>query len=125
MVTQAERDRAREQGRRIRERRRALGLTVAELARATGVAASTVYDLERGDIGGLSKMHRLAAVLGVSVAYLEAGGDSSPLAPAAGNAAGMSPEALAVAREWDRLEEPARSQIRKAIRAFLPSAPRK
>jgi transcriptional regulator with XRE-family HTH domain len=71
-------------GARLRESRKAAGLTQEELARAVGVSRSAVAQWETdrsGQVGG--NLARIAAVLGVAVAYLltgagprEGGGDA-------------------------------------------------
>lgn len=64
-------------GARIRETRRRLGLTQEALAQAVGVSRSAVAQWETGRAGQLrGNLARIGAVLGVSVTYLMAGGDS-------------------------------------------------
>lgn len=60
-------------GERIKEIRLLRGIKVPELASRTGLAASTIYDLERGDSDSTTKLHRIADELGTYTAYLEEG----------------------------------------------------
>lgn len=60
-------------GERIRAARQAKGISVKELARQSGLAPSTIYDLERGRQSGSTKLHRLAEVLGKTTVELEHG----------------------------------------------------
>jgi transcriptional regulator with XRE-family HTH domain len=58
-------------GERIKERRLARGMTGMALAKAAGIAASTLTELERGDSKGSKHLHRIAAALGVDPAELD------------------------------------------------------
>ncbi|QRN55823.1 helix-turn-helix domain-containing protein [Dyella caseinilytica] len=60
-------------GDRIKERRIELGMEVAQLAKAAGIAASTLYDLERGDSQSSKKLYAIAEALGVRAAWLDTG----------------------------------------------------
>jgi transcriptional regulator with XRE-family HTH domain len=63
---------------RIREARRALGLTQDELARRVGVSRSAIAQWETDRTGQVrANLARVAAVLGVSIGYLVAG-ESEP-----------------------------------------------
>ena len=58
-------------GRRIRGKRRALGLTEDDLAKALGVGRETIEAYERASVRAPSEhVIRLADILGVSVSYL-------------------------------------------------------
>ncbi len=57
-------------GRRIRGKRRALGLSLDDLARALGVGSDTIEAYERATTRVTSEhLIKLAGVLGVSVSY--------------------------------------------------------
>lgn len=66
-------------GPRARQRREHLGMKVAEVARLVGMAASTLYDFERGDIENITKLHRLASVLKTTPEALEGRPAAAPL----------------------------------------------
>lgn len=56
-------------------------LSVADLARRTSLAPSTIYDLERGSSHSTTKLHHFAAALNCSVRWLESGhGSAEPTA---------------------------------------------
>lgn len=57
-------------GDRIRERLDAIGMSQAELARRVGVSQPSINHLIRRGAGGSSHLHRIAAVLGTTPAYL-------------------------------------------------------
>lgn len=65
-------------GERIKARRIARGLSVKEIARASGLAVSTLYDIERGDQRSTTKLHLIADALGTTPAELEHGGPLGP-----------------------------------------------
>lgn len=70
-------------GTRIREARRARGMTQGDLAAAVGVSRSAVAQWETGRAGQLrGNLSRIAAALGVSAAHLMDGGapDGGPAA---------------------------------------------
>lgn len=116
-------------GDRIRSRRQELQMSVAALARAVGMAPSTLYDLERGDMRTSTKLHRIAGALGVLPDWLETGRGprvfqpSSRVAepPARYSVHGlmMTPEAAHVAAEWEKLDEPMRAQVALIIESLV------
>jgi transcriptional regulator with XRE-family HTH domain len=57
-------------GARIEERRQALGISQAELARRVGVRQSTMNSLIKGDSQSSKYLHRIARELGTTPAYL-------------------------------------------------------
>lgn len=57
-------------GERIRERLEAKGMSQAELARRVGVSQPSINHLIRRGAGGSSHLHKIAAVLGTTPAYL-------------------------------------------------------
>lgn len=58
-------------GARLRARRKELGLTLAQVAKGAELTTGTISDLEQGRQKGSTKLHRIAQVLGVNVAWLE------------------------------------------------------
>ena len=59
-------------GKKIRERRKELGMTLDELARAVGVSKQTIFRYEDRTIENIpiDKLHKIAEKLNVSVTYL-------------------------------------------------------
>ena len=59
-------------GKRIRERRKELGMTLDELAKAVGVSKQTIFRYEDRTIENIpiDKLHKIAGKLNVSMAYL-------------------------------------------------------
>ena len=59
-------------GKKIRERRKELGMTLDELARAVGVSKQTIFRYEDRTIENIpiDKLHKIAGKLNVSIAYL-------------------------------------------------------
>ena len=74
-------------GVRIRDARRARGMTQADLAAAIGVSRSAVAQWETDRSGQVTvNLARIASVLGVPVAHIIAGGDAGTnLVPADGS----------------------------------------
>lgn len=117
-------------GGRIRARRIEAGMTVAGLAKAAGIAPTTLYDLERGDMRSSTRLHRIAAALGVTTEWLETGRGprtASSAAPGVADARArysvhgfmLTPEAARVAQEWEKLEEPMRTQVALIVEALV------
>ena len=61
-------------GDRIRKRRKELGISVEELAKAAELRPTTLYDLERSHSKSSTKLHLIARRLHVDVRWLEVGG---------------------------------------------------
>lgn len=59
-------------GKKIRERRKELGMTLDELARSVGVSKQTIFRYEDRTIENIpiDKLHKIAGKLNVSMAYL-------------------------------------------------------
>lgn len=59
-------------GKRIRERRKELGMTLDELAKAVGVSKQTIFRYEDRTIENIpiDKLHKIAEKLNMSMAYL-------------------------------------------------------
>lgn len=70
-------------GERVRRLREALGIKRKDLASAVGLSYTGLADLESGKAKSSTKLHRLAAKLGVSSAYLETGKEEreTPVTP--------------------------------------------
>lgn len=66
-------------GNRIKKIRTAKGVDVEALRKKSGLAKSTIYDLERGDSKSTTKLHLIAAALNVRTEYLETG--KGPIEP--------------------------------------------
>lgn len=62
-------------GDRVRRLRESKGIQRKDLARDVGLSYSGLSDLESGKARSSTKLHRLAAALGVSTSYLETGKD--------------------------------------------------
>lgn len=60
-------------GERIRQVRKQRKMSAPELAQRAGLAVSTLYELERGEMNSTTKLHRIAEVLSVNTAWLETG----------------------------------------------------
>lgn len=60
-------------GGRLRERRRELGISVAQLAKSAGLKPTTLYDLERGDNKTSRQLHKLCEALGLNLQWVETG----------------------------------------------------
>lgn len=131
-------------GRKIKERRVELGLSVRRLADMAGMARTTLYDIERGDQQSSTRLHTLCKVLGLNPEWLDTGRPprlvsgysasaalqyqnpsvesvgqerTSP-APAGSDMAQLARESLEVAVLLSTLAEPMRSQVITMIRAL-------
>lgn len=114
-------------GDRIRKRRRHIGLSVRDLARASRLAPSTIYDIENGHQNSSTKLHLIASELRCSVGWLEHGqGPESLPAPdgaresdATTYGRGLTPEAAELGREWLQLNDDVRDAMASAIHALV------
>ena len=98
---------------RIREARRALGLTQEELAHRVGVSRSAIAQWETDRTGKVrGNLARVAAVLGVSVGYLLTGDSQS--APAV-----ESTDERALLNLYRQLQETGRAELLRAARLIL------
>ncbi len=79
----------------LKQRRKALGLTLAQIADAMGVAEATVQRWESGNIKSVrqAKIAKLAEILGVSPAALM-GWEENEAAPAASSVRAISNDEL-------------------------------
>lgn len=102
-------------GKRIRERRDELDLTLAELSKLCDVPPSTLSDIEHERQNSSTKLHKIADALGVHVSWLETGKGARLLSEKSRSAADESAlitahgvhVTLAGARlgaEWDKIE---------------------
>ena len=113
-------------GDRIRATRRRMSVSVKDLARLTGLAASTIYDIENGHQTSSTKLHLIAKHLGLNVQWLEDGtGPSAGTAPPVVSDAlvvhglQLTVEAARLGQEWLKLEEPTRSAIALTIYSMV------
>jgi transcriptional regulator with XRE-family HTH domain len=117
-------------GRRVKVRRVELGLSVKAVADAAGMAATTLYDLERGEQQSTTRLHALCRVLGLNPEWADSGRGArlagSPTAAVVEPNQGSEDMAAIVAREVLELAllistvaEPFRSQI-VALARTLP-----
>ncbi|MBX3480337.1 MAG: helix-turn-helix domain-containing protein [Caulobacter sp.] len=116
-------------GRRIRQRRKAIGATQESLAGALGLTFQQVQKYERGaNRVSASKLYQIAAALGVPISYFFEG-LADTAAPSAASDTGfdraindflMSAEGLEVASLFSRIEKPAlRRQMVQLMRAVV------
>ena len=88
-------------GKRARERRLALGLTMQELAAVLGVPYQQLHKYETGaNRLSAGRLYRLAEALGVGVAYFFEGGEDEGAAPA-----GQRRALLELARNFARIPD--------------------
>ena len=104
-------------------------MSAAALSRAAGVAPSTLYDLERGDMRTSTKLHRIAEALKVSTEWLETGrgprtppsSDKNSEQKAQYSVHGfmISAPAARIAAEWEKLENPMRAHVALIIESLV------
>lgn len=120
-------------GQRLKARRVELGMTVAQLARAAGIAASTLYDLERGDSQSSRQMHRLCSSLGLNPDWVETGHGSRLIGeePEENSleityrGARITPEAARLAAQIERLDDVIRAHIEGMVESLLAASDKK
>jgi transcriptional regulator with XRE-family HTH domain len=125
-------------GSRARKRRKELNKTLAEMAKAAGMSPGFLSDLEQDRSKGTTRLNALAAALGLHIDYLETGRGPPLASTPSGLYAVKSPvstyrvlghdltgEALEFAEEWNKLEEPARSQILVMVESLVAAQIRK
>ncbi len=96
---------------RIREARRALGLTQDELARRVGVSRSAVAQWETDRTGQVrANLARVAAVLGVSIGYLITGESETGLVNV------ETADERALLSLYRQIPEPGRSELLRNAR---------
>jgi transcriptional regulator with XRE-family HTH domain len=117
-------------GDRIQRRRKEKGIARGELAKAAGLAYSTLADIENGLQQSSTKLHKIAAHLDVPVMWLETGEGPSAQAvsaaireaaaaytsPRSVHGINCSPEGAQIGAEWDKIEG---EEYRKLARDFV------
>lgn len=108
-------------GERVRERRLALKMTLAALARASGLSTGFISDLEQGRSKKTTSVYELARALGVTVPWLLDGKDAKgvrepPPAYSPGekllvHGYQLSEEACEFAQEFDKLDDAMREVV--------------
>jgi transcriptional regulator with XRE-family HTH domain len=120
-------------GHRLKERRVELGMSVAQLARSAGIAASTLYDLERGVSRSSRQMHRLCSSLGLNPDWVETGAGPRLVGeePAENTleityrGARITPEAARLAAQIERLDDVVRAHIEGMINSLIAASDEK
>lgn len=120
-------------GQRLKARRVELGMTVAQLARSAGIAASTLYDLERGDSQSSRQMHRLCSSLGLNPDWVETGSGPRLLGEEPEEntleityrGARITPEAARLAAQIERLDDVVRAHIEGMVESLLAASDKK
>lgn len=101
-------------GSRLRERRLQLGLTLEDVAKASGMAVGTLSDLEQGRQKGSKRLHHIAKALDLNVTYLETGEgpellevkEPSPaMPPNSWPGFWPSSEGAQLGAEWDKIKD--------------------
>ncbi len=105
-------------------------MTLAEVARLAGMSTGFLSDLEHDRSKGTTKLKGLADALQVDVGHLVSGTPirssvKSPPAPYRVLGHEVTGEVLEFAEEWNKLEEPARSQILVMVESLVAAQIRK
>ena len=119
-------------GRRVRQRRKAMGVTQERLADDLGLTFQQVQKYERGaNRVSASKLYEIAVALQTSTEYFfegladpsslkEGGGDAEPVSEKYVNAFLMSSEGLELAELFSRLKNPRlRKRIVELVRSMV------
>lgn len=109
-------------GERILKRRKAKGISRGELAKLAGLAYSTLADIENGNQNSTTKLHKVAAALGVRIEWLETGAlpmeqlgvRDAPRATTHG--VHVEREGALLGAEWEKIEN---TDIRKLVHDFV------
>ena len=125
-------------GKRLKQRRIEIGLEVADVAKRVGMAASTLYDLERGDQHSSAKLAALCRLYGLNPDWAEFNTGPRLLSELKGqqrvaepavrytlHGMQVTPEEVEMGIEWGKLEEPARQLIRQRIYLLVAEQVRK
>lgn len=108
-------------GERVRAKRIEKGISVKELARQSGLAPSTLYDLENGRQNSSTKLHRVAEVLGTTTAELEHGEHAAVREPRP--TYGVHRRSLRLSRIVERLDQAERADhLTPAILGIIEQA---
>lgn len=122
-------------GSRVRKRRKELGKTLGEIAKLAGISTGFLSDLEQDRSKGTTKLKALADALEVDIDHLVTG--SHPQSPTGRysiktaitrvtvHGFNLSIDACRVAEEWERLDEPVRSQIQTMVESLVAEQVRK
>lgn len=100
-------------------------MSVKKLARIADLAPSTLYDLLRGDSDSSTKLHALCTALGLNIEWVEHQRGPRLIADLKGKPPTSFPvhlrseQAARFAEEWDKLEEPARTQIQIMVESLV------
>jgi len=98
-------------GKRLRQRRLELNLTLEQVAKGAGLGTGTVSDIEQGRQKGTTKLHKIAELLRVHVKWLEEG--TGPMeakermvdpTPFSTHGILVTREGAQVGAEWDKIE---------------------
>lgn len=101
-------------GARIRERRKAVGWTQANLSAESGISQQMLSKLERGVAFGTTEIVPLARALGVAPKWLETG--EGPM-----HGDDLAPDERELLTVYRELELEKKTVARIAIRAMLPN----
>lgn len=118
-------------GSRIQTERKARKLTLGELSKLCSVSPSMLSDLEQNRSHGSTRLHEIAAALGVNAPWLATGiGHKTILkgvteAPPRYHGYALGPEAAQIAAEYEKLDEPLRSTVRELIESLVAKQIRK
>ncbi len=109
---------------RLRYAREQAGLSQSALARRVGIKPQAIQFIEAGQVHRPRNIVEIAAALGVAPEWLLLGKrrmDVLQVQEASGryDAAGLSPEAIALARSWMELPLAQRSAMRETILSLL------
>lgn len=103
---------------RLRSARKSANLTQKEVAARLGITESTYCGYETGKREpDVMKIKAIASILGVSGDYLLETGFS----PVAASTSELSPEALDIARAFEKADEKSRELVELALREYLPA----
>lgn len=113
-------------GKRLRERRNELDFTLEKVAKGSGLGTGTISDLEQGRQKATTKLHRIADILGVRIAWLESGEGPKLAAaevreesqPYSAHGLNITPEGARVGAEWDKIEG---DEYKQLAREFIES----
>lgn len=125
-------------GRRLKERRKELGLSVVVVAARAGLRPTTLYDIEREEQHSTTRLHALCKVLGLNQDWVETGrGTRIAPQPVVGedmvksdhkltlHGMQITTEEVEFGIEWGKLEEPQKSLIREQVLLLVASQVRK
>lgn len=118
-------------GDKLKQRREELNLSVAQVAARVKMAASTLYELERGDQRSTAKLAALCRLYDLNPDWVEFNRGQRLLSPKPEiqvdqdtgrfqvHGLFTTPEEVEVGIEWGKLREPARSLLREQVRLIV------